>query len=103
MLFEDLRLNNSNKAKREINDLVYVSHIDQDYIAGVLQLFDDLKNWWTYDYRSKENKKLDKPLSSRAPEVEAVRYNTFHEQVGNNAGRIEDILAVSDDDSFEDK
>ena len=32
-------------------DLVYVSHIDQDHIAGVLTLLDNIMTWRVHKYR----------------------------------------------------
>lgn len=94
-LFDELKLNNAKKEKREKLNLVYVSHIDQDHISGVLQLFDDLKDWRIFDFRKITNSSLPEPSSARPPEVEAVWHNAFHEQVGDNAGQIEDMLAAT--------
>ena len=57
-LFDELKLNNAKKEKREKLNLVYVSHIDQDHISGVLQLFDDLKDWRIFDFRKITNSSL---------------------------------------------
>lgn len=94
-LYRDLKLDNLQKSKRSRLNLVYVSHVDQDHISGVLQLFDDLKDWRVYDFRKKSNAGLPEPSSTRPPEVEAVWHNAFHEQVGENAGQIEDMLAAT--------
>jgi beta-lactamase superfamily II metal-dependent hydrolase len=94
-LFDELKLNNADKDKRVKLNLVYVSHIDQDHISGVLQLFDDLKDWRVYDFRKKTNPGLAEPASKRPPEVEAIWHNAFHEQVGDNAGQIENMLAAT--------
>jgi len=32
-------------------DLVYVSHVDQDHIAGVLQLLEDTVQWRVFDHK----------------------------------------------------
>lgn len=94
-LFRELRLDHPQKNRRGRLNLVYVSHVDQDHISGVLQLFDDLKDWRVYDFRKTQNPNLREPDSVRPPEVESVWHNAFHEQVGDNATSIEDMLAAT--------
>lgn len=95
-LFEELKLENGGKTKTEKLNLVYVSHIDQDHISGVLELFDSLKDWRIFDYqKKKKNPAFPKPESPRPPEVESVWHNAFREQIKDNAGRIEDLLAAT--------
>jgi Metallo-beta-lactamase superfamily len=77
-------------------DLVYVSHIDQDHISGVLQLMDDLVEWQVHDFqREHGNRSFPKPERPRPPQVKRLWHNVFSEQVGRNAGAIEDALAQS--------
>jgi beta-lactamase superfamily II metal-dependent hydrolase len=77
-------------------DLVYVSHIDQDHIAGVLQLMDDLVAWRVHDFQLQNgNPTHQPPKTPRPPEVKAIWNNAFHDQVGRNAGKIESMLAAS--------
>ena len=43
-------------------DVVYVSHIDQDHIAGILKMSDDAVKWRIYDYqRTNGNTRIRKP------------------------------------------
>lgn len=84
------------RERQEKLDLVYVSHIDQDHISGVLQLFDDMMRWRVYDFQKKSMAdKAKAPEALRPPEVEAIWHNSFHEQVGENSEAIEDMLAAS--------
>lgn len=77
-------------------DLVYVSHIDQDHISGVLQLMDDLVAWRVHDFQVANGNPTHKaPKAPRPPDVKAIWNNAFHDQVGKNAGKIEDMLAAS--------
>jgi beta-lactamase superfamily II metal-dependent hydrolase len=77
-------------------DLVYVSHIDQDHIAGVLQLMDDHVAWRVHDFQlENDNPHHPEPDSPRPPAVKEVWHNAFHEQVGDNAGEIGDLLAAT--------
>src|SRR5688572_25188107 len=77
-------------------DLVYVSHIDQDHISGVLQMMDDLVAWRVHDFQvDSGNADHPAPRNPRPPEVRAIWHNAFHEQVGRNAGPIADMLAAT--------
>lgn len=76
-------------------DLVYVSHIDQDHIAGVLQLMNDKLDWIVYDYQqSVGNMNYPRPKFSAPPDIKKIWHNSFHEQLEKNAGPIEDQLAA---------
>lgn len=75
-------------------DLVYVSHIDQDHIGGVLKLFDDAVAWRVFDFQQAGgNAGFPKPQRGRPPAVAKVWHNAFAEVVGKNAGAIGDLLA----------
>jgi beta-lactamase superfamily II metal-dependent hydrolase len=77
-------------------DVVYVSHIDQDHISGVLQLMDDEVAWRIYDFAQMNGNTHKKPPASpRPPQVKSLWHNAFHEQVKDNTGEIEDMLAAS--------
>ena len=80
-------------------DLVYVSHIDADHISGILRMVDDLVEWRVHDFETKKDggKKKDKkpPAFPRPPEIAHIWHNAFHEQVGDNAGEIENMLAAN--------
>ena len=76
-------------------DLVYVSHIDQDHISGVLQLMDDLVEWKVFDFqRGRGNDRFPEPERPRPPKVANLWHNAFHEQVPDNSGEIENMLAA---------
>lgn len=84
------------RKKKEKLDLVYVSHIDRDHISGVLNMMDDLVSWCVHDYQIKNgNTSHKKPSATRPPKVKKIWHNSFHEQVGKNAGEIEDMLAAA--------
>lgn len=77
-------------------DVVYVSHIDQDHISGVLQMMDDEVEWRIHEFQKAAGNKTHKPPASpRPPQVKAIWHNAFHEQVPKNTGEIEDALAAS--------
>jgi beta-lactamase superfamily II metal-dependent hydrolase len=77
-------------------DVVYVSHIDQDHIAGVLQLMDDKAAWKVHDFQiANGNSTHPEPDSPRPPDVKEVWHNAFHELVDDNDGEIADLLAAS--------
>lgn len=77
-------------------DLVYLSHIDDDHIGGILQLMNDVAAWRIYDYQTKSgNRKFKKPEVPRPPEIDAIWHNAFHEEIGENAGDVASLLAAS--------
>jgi beta-lactamase superfamily II metal-dependent hydrolase len=81
--------------KKKIN-LVYVSHIDQDHIGGVLKMLDDEVAWRVHEYQKKSgNAQHEPPKAPRPPEIGAIWHNAFHEQLSKNAGEIENLLAAS--------
>lgn len=81
-------------AAGEALDLVYVSHIDQDHISGVLALLDGIMEWRVYDYRNKKKAKgLKVPKMPRMPAVGEIWHNAFSTFLQENAGPVEDLLA----------
>ncbi|NKL19300.1 MBL fold metallo-hydrolase [Rhizobium leguminosarum] len=76
-------------------DYVYVSHIDQDHISGVLQLLEDEFEWRLYDYHRDNGSPIRKPDFPRPPEIGGIWHNAFRDQVGKNAGDVEDLLAAA--------
>jgi Metallo-beta-lactamase superfamily len=80
----------------EALDVVCVSHIDQDHISGVLQMMDDEVEWRVHDFQVKGgNKNKKAPAVKRPPKVKDIWHNAFHEQVEDNDGAIENMLAAS--------
>lgn len=77
-------------------DVVYVSHIDQDHISGVLQMMDDEVAWRIHDFQvGNDNPNHKEPNSLRPPKVAQIWHNAFHDLLEDNAGEIEDLLAAS--------
>ena len=76
-------------------DIVYVSHIDQDHINGVLQLMDDTLDWRVHDYQTKvaRNNKFPAPNAPRPPKVRRLWNNTFSALLDEKTKPIEDLLA----------
>lgn len=80
----------------ETLDLAYVSHIDQDHIAGILQMVDDHFLWRVHDFQTTHgNPTHPTPDSPRPPEVEQLWHNSFHDQLSENAQPIGDLLAAT--------
>ena len=74
-------------------DLVHVSHVDQDHIAGVLQLLENGTEWLVYDRHMENQDPIRKPRVPRPPKIARIWNNSFREQVSANRGDIEDLLA----------
>lgn len=83
------------KAKKRL-DILYVSHIDQDHISGVLRLLDDEAAWRVHEHQVKNgNPTHKKPTVARPPEIDAIFHNAFHDQIGKNSGDVESMLAAT--------
>src|SRR5688572_20158507 len=83
------------KGNKQI-DVVYVSHIDEDHIAGVLQMLDDLVAWRIHDLHVKKKNKAHKaPANPRPPDISEIWHNGFRDLLKDNAGPIEDQLAAN--------
>src|SRR3990172_1375391 len=81
---------------KEKLDVVYVSHIDQDHISGILQMMEDEVAWRIHEYQVNHGNPQHKPPDSVwPPEVKAIWHNAFHELLPQNAGEIEEVLAAS--------
>ena len=77
-------------------DVVYVSHIDQDHIAGVLKMFDDEAAWRVHLFqKSRGNPSSKPPKVPRPPEVLELWHNGFHDQVPMNGKPIADQLSAT--------
>ena len=77
-------------------DYIYVSHIDQDHIQGVLRLLRDSLDWKVYDFHQAQNDPdVRKPKSPRPPIIGGLWHNAFSDQVDENLGEIGGLLAVS--------
>lgn len=81
--------------KKEVLDLVYVSHIDRDHIGGVVRLLDNIMAWRVYDYRAARGDKIKAPAVPRMPEVKGIWHNAFSDLIGNNAAAAGDLMAQS--------
>lgn len=77
-------------------DVVYVSHIDQDHISGVLQMMNDEVAWRVHEFQlAHDNPNHKEPEAPRPPKVKAIWHNAFHQQIKKNQKKIEDMLAAS--------
>jgi hypothetical protein len=83
--------------KQKKLDRVYVSHIDEDHISGVLQMLDDLVAWRVHDYQVAHGNPTHRAPGSDhppPPEIGGIWHNAFHDQLGKNSGAIENMLAA---------
>lgn len=82
--------------KGETIDVVYLSHIDDDHIGGILQMMNDEVAWRIHEFQIKtDNPKHKPPTAPRPPKMKAIWHNAFHDLVDDNTGEIEDMLAAS--------
>jgi hypothetical protein len=83
------------RSQKKALDIVYISHIDDDHIAGVLQLLNDETLWRVHDHQTANgNTTHPKPLVPRPAVVKSVFHNAFHDLLKDNTGEIEAMLAA---------
>ena len=87
-------LNELTEDSRDL-DLVYVSHIDNDHISGILKLTEYLVKWKVFDFQQQNNPIFPKPKHPRPPEIKEIWHNAFKDILGANAGPAEDILVLA--------
>jgi hypothetical protein len=83
------------KQKKSI-DIAYISHIDEDHIAGILQLLDDEAAWRVHEHHvNNGNPTHPRPEVDRPAAVKRIFHNAFSDLIGDNSGEIEDMLAAT--------
>ena len=76
-------------------DLVYVSHIDNDHISGVLQLLEDEAEWRVFDFHAQNGDPIREPKVPRPPVISGILHNAFRDQVTANNKAIENQLIAA--------
>jgi beta-lactamase superfamily II metal-dependent hydrolase len=83
------------KKKKKDIDLVYVSHIDQDHIGGILRMLDDEVLWRVHEHQVKNgNRAHPVPRVPRPPTIGGLWHNAFREQLPKKAEPIAETLAA---------
>lgn len=80
-------------AGREI-ELVYVSHIDNDHISGVLQLLEDEAEWRVFDLHEQDGDPIRPPRVPRPPVMKGILHNAFRDQIGVTEDEVADLNAI---------
>lgn len=76
-------------------DLVYVSHVDQDHIGGILAYLDNLVDWRVFRHRQSQGRTAREPSELELPQIGEIWHNAFHDTVRANRGAIERFLGLS--------
>lgn len=83
------------KKKKKDIDLVYISHIDQDHIGGILRMLDDEVRWRVHEHQVKKgNRTHPVPRVPRPPKINAIWHNAFRDQLPKKAEPIAETLAA---------
>lgn len=75
-------------------EFVYVSHIDNDHISGVLQLLEDEVEWRVFDHHQQNGDPVKKPGVPRPPVIKGILHNSFRDLITANEKPIESLLAA---------
>ena len=73
-------------------DYVYISHVDNDHITGILRLLQDELEWRIYEHNRKTGGRKQKPAFPRPPEIGGIWHNAFRDAVKDNHRDIEKLL-----------
>jgi hypothetical protein len=73
---------------------IYVSHIDNDHISGILQLLEDEVEWRVFDHHNAIGDPIREPRVPRPPKIGGILHNSFRDQIEVNSKPIENILAA---------
>lgn len=76
-------------------ELVYVSHVDNDHISGVLQLLEDEVEWRVFELHRKKGNPVREPKVPRPPVVKGILHNAFRDQVGPDDLAIRNELVAA--------
>ena len=83
------------KLKTDI-DLVYVSHIDNDHISGVLKLIQASIGWEVFDFHENETDFTGSPPTLPRPaSIKTIWHNGFVELIDDQSGKIQKALELA--------
>jgi beta-lactamase superfamily II metal-dependent hydrolase len=69
-------------------DCVYLSHIDDDHIGGLIELVNATFDWRVFEYQKTKNPNAKEPQSPRPPEIGRVWHNSFSDLLKDNAAPV---------------
>lgn len=69
------------RKKDQALDVLYVSHIDQDHIGGVVGILDAEVAWQVYDRMRENDQPWKKPTFPRPPKIKQIWHNAFLETI----------------------
>jgi beta-lactamase superfamily II metal-dependent hydrolase len=73
-------------------DLVYVSHVDNDHISGVLQMLEDEALWRAFDHLTASGETVRAPQFPRPPKIKGILHNAFRDMVSQNNKSLANVL-----------
>ena len=76
-------------------EFIYVSHVDNDHINGVLQLLEDEAEWRVFDLHEQSEDPIRKPKVPRPPVIKGILHNAFKDQVPKINKEIQNLLAAA--------
>jgi beta-lactamase superfamily II metal-dependent hydrolase len=80
--------------EEEMIDLVYVSHVDDDHISGILKLLDNAWAWRVFRHHVDQgDDDVREPKVPKPPKIKRIWHNAFKDQV-DRSGEVQDLLAA---------
>jgi hypothetical protein len=74
-------------------DCLYVSHIDNDHLGGLIVLVDALYDWRVYSFRKGKKPAPKKPAVPQPPDLLKIWHNVFSDLLEENADPVAAALA----------
>ena len=75
-------------------EFIYISHIDNDHITGVLQLLEDEVEWRVYDHHKDNGDPVKEPKVPRPPVINGILHNGFRDLITANDKPIASLFAA---------
>jgi hypothetical protein len=73
---------------------VYISHVDNDHISGVLQLLQDEVEWRVYEHHRANGSPVKEPKVPCPPVINGILHNGFRDQIAANKKPLEEIITA---------
>jgi beta-lactamase superfamily II metal-dependent hydrolase len=91
--FREEVLPDLSKSKKKPLDCIYLSHIDDDHIGGLLALVDAIYEWRVFELRKGKKPPSKAPRDPEPPQVLKIWHNAFTDLLGENAAPVAAALA----------
>jgi hypothetical protein len=72
-------------------EYIYVSHVDNDHINGILTLLENEAEWRIHEHKKKKKQKTTAPPFPRPPKIKGILHNGFSHLIGETDKPIDNL------------